>query len=239
MNIIDIIIIVVILLSMLMGFVRGFFKQTVMFVGTLFIVVLAFIFKNPLSLIMYKNLPFLKLGGIFEGLSSLNILFYEVIAFIIALAVLGIALGIIIKLSGIVEKVLKITIILAIPSKILGMIVGFIQGIVVLYVSLFLLSLPMLKVPYINDSKYSKLILEKTPFLSSVTDGIVNTFNEISEFSKNNIKLNSDKKKANRDMVEIMLKNDVTTTENIKVLIDKGKIEIEDADTLLEKYKEE
>lgn len=239
MNIVDIIILVVIALCMLMGFIRGFFKQTVVFVGTILVVILGFVFKNPLSLIMYKNLPFIKFGGVFEGLSSLNILFYEVLAFIIAISVLSIALTIIIKLSGIVEKILKLTIIFAIPSKILGMIVGFIQSIVILYVALFLVSLPILNVPYVKDSKYGKIILEKTPFISSITDGLVKTFNEISEFSKNNISIKSDKKKANRDMVEIMLKNKVTTTDSIKVLIDKNKINIDNVDELLLKYKED
>lgn len=238
MNIVDIIILIVLLLCIFLGFARGFLKQTVMFIGTILVVILAFIFKNPLSLIMYKNLPFVKFGGIFEGLSSLNILMYEIIAFIIALVVLSIVLTIIIKVTGIIEKILKLTIVLILPSKILGMVVGFIQGIVVLYVALFLLSLPILNVPYIKDSKYANIILSKTPLLSSVTDGIVKTFDEVSEFSKNNINITSDKKKANRDMVEVMLKNGVTTSGNIKFLVDKGKLDIDNSEELIEKYKE-
>ena len=132
MNIVDIIIIVSIVLGVLIGFVRGFFKETVIFIGTILVVVLAFVLKNPLSLILYKNLPFFKFKGIFEGISTLNILMYEILAFIIALAILSIALTIIIKISGIIEKILKLTIVLALPSKLLGAIVGFIQSIVVL-----------------------------------------------------------------------------------------------------------
>ena len=119
MNIVDILILVVLISGAFLGFARGFFKQTVMFVGTILVVLLSFIFKNPLSLIMYKNLPFFKFGG----LTSLNILLYETLAFIIALVVLSIVLFVIIKITGIVESVLKITVVLAIPSKILGLIV--------------------------------------------------------------------------------------------------------------------
>ena len=72
MNIVDIIIIVVIILGALTGFIRGFFKETVMFLGTILVVVLAFILKNPLSVILYENLPFFGFGGI----TSLNILLY-------------------------------------------------------------------------------------------------------------------------------------------------------------------
>lgn len=239
MNIVDIIIIVSIVLGVLIGFVRGFFKETVIFIGTILVVVLAFVLKNPLSLILYKNLPFFKFKGIFEGISTLNILIYEILAFIIALAILSIALTIIIKISGIVEKILKLTIVLALPSKLLGAIVGFIQSIVVLYVFLFLLSLPILRVPYIKDSKYAQMILEKTPVISKVTDGLVKTFNEISDFADKNIKNNVDKRQTNREMLEIMLKNDVVTSENVKYLSDKGKIDIDNIDELLSKYKED
>ncbi len=239
MNIVDIIIIVSIVLGVLIGFVRGFFKETVIFIGTILVVVLAFVLKNPLSLILYKNLPFFKFKGIFEGISTLNILMYEILAFIIALAILSIALTIIIKISGIIEKILKLTIVLALPSKLLGAIVGFIQSIVVLYVFLFLLSLPILRVPYIKDSKYAQMILEKTPVISKVTDGLVKTFNEISDFADKNIKNNVDKRQTNREMLEIMLKNDVVTSENVKYLSDKGKIDIDNIDELLSKYKED
>ena len=239
MNIVDIIIIVSIVLGVLIGFVRGFFKETVIFIGTILVVVLAFVLKNPLSLILYKNLPFFKFKGIFEGISTLNILMYEILAFIIALAILSIALTIIIKISGIIEKILKLTIVLALPSKLLGAIVGFIQSIVVLYVFLFLLSLPILRVPYIKDSKYAQMILEKTPVISKVTDGLVKTFNEISDFADKNIKNNVDKRQTNREMLEIMLKNGVVTSENVKYLSDKGKIDIDNIDELLSKYKED
>lgn len=239
MNVVDIIIVVFLIMGTLLGFSRGFLKQTVMFIGTILVVVFAFVLKNPLSIWMYKNLPFIKLDGVFEGLSSLNILIYEIIAFIIALSILSIALAILVRLTGIIEKVLKMTIILAIPSKILGAIVGFIQSVVVLYVILFILTLPILKIPYISDSKYSKIILNDTPFIKGIANNLVDTFNEISELTKDTVKINSDKEETNKNMVEIMLKNKVTTTDSIKILVDKDKLKIDGIDELLEKYKED
>ncbi len=221
MNIVDIIIIVSLLLGAVTGFIRGFFKQTVMFVGTIIVVILSFILKNPLSLILYKNLPFFKFGG----LTSLNILMYEVLAFIICLVIFTLVLGIIIKLTGIIENILKATIILALPSKLLGMLVGIIQSVVILYVVLFILSVPTLKVPYINESKGTNIILTKTPILAGISNDAVSTFNEIYEFTTNDIDL-KDIKITNTKIVEIMLKNKVVTPENIKVLKDSGKIDI-------------
>lgn len=234
MNIVDIIILVFIVLSAFVGFSRGFFKQTIMFVGTILVICLSFIFKNPLSLFMYKNLPFFKFGG----LTSLNILLYEILAFIILIVVLSIVLVILVKITGIVEKILKATIILAIPSKLLGMLVGIIESIVILYFALFILSLPIIKVPYLNESKYAKIIMDKTPILSSVCDNIMKTFDEISEFTEENLKLNFDVNKANKDILEIILKNRVATSDNVRYLVEKDKIKIDNVNELLEMYEE-
>lgn len=234
MNIVDVIIILFLGLGAVTGFVRGFFKQTVMFVGTILVVVLAFLLKNPLSMILYENLPFFKMGG----LTALNILLYEALAFIICIAILSIVLSIIIKISGIIETVLKFTIILALPSKLLGMLVGLIQSVVVVYVILFIISMPVFNVPYVGESKYAKIILEKTPIISSITNDVVSTFDEIKEFSTKKIDIR-DVKNTNRNIVEIMLKNDVVTTDSVILLNEKGKIDIDNLDELINKYKKE
>ena len=232
MNIIDIIIIVCIALGALVGFKRGFFKQTVIFVGTILVVVFAFVLKNPLSLVLYKNLPFFKLWG----LGSLNILLYEVLAFIIAIALLSLVFSIIIKVTGIIEMVLKATIILALPSKLLGMIVGIIQAIVILYVVLFIMSLPVFKIPFIKESNLSNLILTKTPLISSVADNVVISFEEISNtiiYIGNDIK---DVENTNNRITEVLVKNKVITIDNIKYLVDNGKLKITNLELLESNY---
>ena len=233
MNIVDIIIIVVIILGALTGFIRGFFKETVMFLGTILVVVLAFILKNPLSVILYENLPFFGFGGI----TSLNILLYEVFAFIIALSILAIALTIVIKISGILENILRATVVLALPTKLLGLVVGAVRSIVILYVILYIASLPVFRVPLVNESKYSKLILTKTPIISNITEEAVKTFEEIYEFTTKEIDA-KDIDKTNRAIIEVMLKNKVVTAKNVKLLSDNKKIEISNLDELLETYKE-
>lgn len=234
MNIVDVIIILFLGLGAVTGFIRGFFKQTVMFVGTILVVVLAFLLKNPLSMILYENLPFFKMGG----LTALNILLYEALAFIICIAILTIALNIIIKISGIIETVLNFTIIFALPSKLLGMLVGLIQSVVIIYVILFIASMPVFDVKDLSKSKYAKIILEKTPIISNITNDVISTFDEIKEFSTKKIDI-SDVKNTNRNIVDIMLKNDVVTTDSVILLNEKGKIDIDNLDELINKYKKE
>ena len=199
MNIVDTIILLGLFLGAATGFVRGFFKQTVIFLGTILVVVLAFLIKNPLSTIMYQNLPFFKFGG----LTALNILVYEVIAFIIAVTILTLILAIIIKITGIIEKILKFTVILALPSKLLGMIVGIIQSIVIMYIILFIMSLPTLKMDFLKDSKYTNIILTKTPIISNITNDIVKSFNEIAELTKIKIDL-KDADNTNGKIVDVL-----------------------------------
>ena len=59
------------------------------------------------------------------------------------------------------------------------------------------------------------------------------------KFSDENLNKNYDSKKANKEMLEIMLKNKVITVENARILSDKSKIEVDNINELLEKYKEE
>lgn len=232
MNLLDVIILLILGLGAVTGFVRGFFKQTVIFVGTILVVILSFILKNPLSMVLYEYLPFFKFGGI----SSLNIILYEALAFLICIAVLAMVLSIVIKISGIIEKLLKLTIVFALPSKILGMIVGVIQYLVVLYVALFIVSMPVFKMPFLTESKYASIILEKTPIMKEFASDTVKSFNEIAEFTKNSINV-KDIDSTNRNIIEIMLKNDIVNVDSIKLLNDKGKIKIDNIEELENKYK--
>lgn len=234
MNIVDTIILLGLFLGAATGFVRGFFKQTVIFLGTILVVVLAFLIKNPLSTIMYQNLPFFKFGG----LTALNILVYEVIAFIIAVTILALILAIIIKITGIIEKILKFTVILALPSKLLGMLVGIIQSIVIMYIILFIMSLPTLKMDFLKDSKYTNVILTKTPIISNITNDIVKSFNEISELTKIKVNL-KDVDNTNGKIVEVLLKNKIVTIGNVDNLVESRKISIDNYLELKDKYKEE
>lgn len=234
MNLVDVVILLVLGYGAVIGFVRGFFKQTVIFVGTILTVVLSFILKNPLSIILYENLPFFKFGG----LTALNIIMYEALAFMICITVFSMVLSLIIKISSIIEKLLDLTIVFAIPSKILGLVVGLIQSIVILYVGLFIVSMPVFDLPLLSESKYASIVLDKTPVMSKVTSDALNTFNEISEFTKKEINI-KDVDTTNSKIVEIMLKNDIVTVDSIKLLSEKEKIKLINLDELVNKYTKE
>ena len=88
MNIVDILILIFLGFGALIGFKKGFTNQLVSLIGIFAIIILSFILKNPVSVFLYNNLPFINFGGIFKDLTVVNILFYEMIAFFVIFFIL-------------------------------------------------------------------------------------------------------------------------------------------------------
>ena len=105
MNVVDLMIVLVILIGAIIGFKHGFTRQLVSFLGILVITVISFVFKNYISEILYENLPFFSFGGIFKGVTVLNILVYEVIAFLIIFSLLSIIFRIVLLITKVFEKI--------------------------------------------------------------------------------------------------------------------------------------
>ena len=170
MNVVDILIIILLIFGALLGFKRGFTRELVSLVGIFVILFLSFVLKNPISVFLYNNLPFFSFGGIFKDVTVLNILLYEVIAFFIVFFVLTIIFRIILGITKVFEGILNATIILGIPSKILGAVLGAIQSLIYIFFILYLLSIPTFNIGIVKESKVSSYILEKTPILTVVCD---------------------------------------------------------------------
>ena len=168
MNWIDVGCILVVLLYVFLGFKRGVIRTGVSLVGTIAVLVISFVFKDMLANFLMKTLPFFNFTGIFSGITSMNILVYELISFIVIFVLLYCVLNILLSLSGLIEKILKLTIVLAIPSKLLGAVLGLVEGVIMA----FLLSFIMLHLAptekYIMDSKVAIVVLERTPIIGAV-----------------------------------------------------------------------
>ncbi|MBQ2946842.1 MAG: CvpA family protein [Bacilli bacterium] len=223
MSIVDIIILIFLALGVLIGFKRGFTRQLVSLVGIFVIITLSFIFKNPVSVFLYNNLPFFNFGGIFKDITVLNILVYEAIAFFIVFFVLTIIFKILVKLTKWFEKLLNATIILGIPSKILGAVLGVVQNIIYTFIILYILSLPTFNLSIINDSKVGNLILYKTPILNKIANKTLSVFNQVVEL-KEEYDATTNVGEYNQKTLNIMINSGVITKVNAKKLIKKGKI---------------
>ena len=220
MNIVDILIIVFILLGAFIGFRDGFTKALVNAIGVIVVTAIAYVLKNPVSEILMSFMPFFNFGGI----TSLNIVLYEVIAFLLVFSILMIILKIVAVTTGIFETFLKFTIVLGIPSKILGAVVGAIKNYILVFFALYVLSLPTFASwSFINESSYREPILSRTPLLSMVAAQTVSVFDDFASLK--------DK--------YIFLKYKVVTPKTVNSLIDNGKLDIDGIENVLNKYEEE
>ena len=235
MNIVDILIIVFILLGAFIGFRDGFTKALVNAIGVIVVTAIAYVLKNPVSEILMSFMPFFNFGGI----TSLNIVLYEVIAFLLVFSILMIILKIVAVTTGIFETFLKFTIVLGIPSKILGAVVGAIKNYILVFFALYVLSLPTFASwSFINESNYREPILSKTPLLSVVAAQTVSVFDDFASL-KDKYENSDNTNEFNLETIDIFLKYKVVTPKTVNSLIDNGKLDIDGIENVLNKYEEE
>lgn len=226
MNVVDVIIIALLILGGVAGFKAGVIKKLTDFIGMFVVIILAFYLKNYISVIMYENLPFFNFFGLINGIDALNILLYEVIAFLVIFIALLFVLKVILMLTGLVEKILKATVILSIPSKLLGIVVGVIEMYVYLFLILVIVSLPIFDSSFLKDSKMNNFILNNTPVLSGVSEEIIDIYGDVYNIIDN--RKNKTNEQLNEEILKVLIDKKVVTKESAKKLVDKNKIHIND-----------
>ncbi len=232
-NFVDIIILLIIILGGVIGFRDGVIKRLVAVVGMILVIVISFSFKNFLSVIFYENLPFFNFG-VFKSAPILNVILYELLALLIIAALLGVIYYILLTVSGILEKVLKATVILSIPSKILGFVVGLIENYLWVCLFLFIISLPILRLKLVAESKVADYMLNNTPLISNYTGKISVLFDDISGVVYEDENISSETK--NERILDVMLKHKFVTVESADKLIEKNKITVNDK-SFIDKYR--
>ena len=196
--IISIVIIILLIFGIIIGAKRGFTYQLIKMLGIFLVLTLSFLLKNKLALLFLNHFNFIDLD------SAISILFYRGISFIILFFIFRLVLKLILKLSKNFEKVLNATIILGIPSKILGAILGFIEYYIYIFIILVILSIPIFKLD-LKNSFVARFMLNKTPLLSSNNN--VELIDELSlEFNKDVVK--------EEDIVDILVKHKVIKEED-------------------------
>ena len=235
MTIIDAIVILFLLLGAVVGFKRGAIRSLVGLVGTIAVVVIAYYLKNPVADLLYNFVPFFEFSGNFEGLVTLNILLHEAIAYILVFMVLYSILSLILKLTGVIEKILTMTIILGIPSKIIGAVLGFIEAVVFSFIVLFVLLQFNGTSSLVKDSSMAMSILDKTPLIGSMVNETYDAILEIDALEEK-YKDTDNKDAYNGEILSIMLRYHVVSKSTVKRLIDTEKLDFAGASSILETF---
>ena len=232
---IDIVIGIIFLIGLYSGYKKGFLESAIRFIGVCASFVVSYLFKNPISVYLYKHLPFFKLNGIFKGVTVINILIYEIIAFIILFTACLIILKVIAKLTGLVDKALSFIFLIGVPNKILGAAMGLVSSYIFIYFIGIIFTFGCSFFNFEVEKSFLNTIIE-TPILEKTFGKSINALEEISLLAKD-YKDEEEKDEYNYKSLEILLKYKIITSENAKYLSDEKKINIENIDELLEKYK--
>lgn len=238
MNIIDIVIVLILIMFGIVGFKKGAIKEAVSLVGIILVFIIAWSVKGYVGNFLCKYLPFINFTGNLEGVVTLNILLYQLIGFFVAYSVLFSIYTIILKLSGIFQKLVNMTIILLLPSKLIGFVIAFVEGYIITFVVLLTLMIPLKNSTIFTESKLANKIIYETPVISNSTSSISNSINEIydlgDKLSNKEISTND----ANIKTLDIMLKYKVVSPKTVEQLVVLDKLKnVNGTDEVIAKYK--
>ena len=238
MNIIDVIVILIVLLFAMYGMKKGLIKTAVSLVGIILVFIISYLLKNSIAEWMSLNLPFFDFGGSFKGATILNVVIYQLIAFFVIFAILMTIYSVVVSISGLVERILKVTVILAIPSKIGGFILGLFEGIFISLIVIVILSLPTLNFDLIRDSAIRKYLYNNSPIIGNITSNTNDAIDEIIEL-KDKFNMEEDKEDFNLSCMEVLLKHKVVKYDYLEKLVYSGKLKVnkEKALDIMNKYK--
>lgn len=230
LNVVDVIIVLFILLGGVVGFKNGVIKEGTKFIGFFVIVIVSFLLKDSLMVILYENMPFFNFFGFIQGLDAINILLYQLIAFLIIFVALLFLLRVVLVVTGLIEWLVKMTVFFSLPSKILGIGVGVLEYYVYVFIGLYVLSMPVFNLSFVNDSKFADGVLDNTPILSNMVDDTVEVYKDVWEIIKN--KNNDNRKEVNTLVLATLLDNNLITVESARELVESNKIIVDDASFL-------
>lgn len=237
MNILDIGIILLIVCFAITGAKKGLIKSCVSLVGIILVFIISYTFKEQIGNLLCKYLPFFNFSGNLEGLVSLNILIYQLIGFLIIYSILMGIYAIILKVSGWLQKLVNMTIILKLPSAIGGAVIGLIEGYLLVFIVILLAMIPLKNMAIFQESNLVDYIFNKTPILSASTSDITNSVTEIYTLTEDVANKKIDINEANLKSIDIMLKYKVTTPHTIEQLMVLDKLNsIKGLDKVLNKY---
>lgn len=237
MNILDIIIVLILIMCAIVGFKRGAIKEIVSLVGIILVFVISFSLKGVLGNLLCKFLPFFDFAGSIEGLTVLNILLYQLIAFLIIYSLLYSVYMIVVKLSGVVQKLVHMTVVLWLPSKVIGAIVAALTGYIVIFAILLVLLIPLKNSSLFAESSIANYIIYESPVLSSSAEGISSSINEVYQLGEDVSHKRISVNEANLETMDILLKYDIVSPEVARDLVRLDKLDdVSGIDKVIRRY---
>lgn len=217
MNYLDYVFLLILLLFTLLGLKRGFIREVIKTFGFLFSIYLSFNYMHKLANVLMYKLPFFS----FHTYPLLNIWFYKALSFLIIFAALNLVLLLLTYLSKMTEKILNLTIVLGFLNKLGGLLLGFIHGLVIVYILTIILSLPIFKSSLLNGS----LVVKKMSNSKIIKKENINDFNNAMESLSTLDFKEGNENKNNKKLIDILFKYKISSKEEIENLIERDKLD--------------
>lgn len=198
MGIVDAVLICLLIVGALDGVRKGAIRSIVEFVGSILVIVLSWMLKNNFANILIKVYP-----NIGKNV-AVSAIIYNVIAFLILLIAFSILLFVILKITDFIENVFKATIVLGFLSRVVGAVFGAIKAYILIFFALLIMR--GLNIRFIEHSKVSDFMLEKTPLVTPLVEKSYNSIKKAYE-SANPI-----------ESIEYLFNNKIITEENLNKL---------------------
>ena len=144
------------------------------------------------------------------------------IVFVILLSLYSISL----KISRVIQKIVNMTIILWLPSKILGGIVSLIKGYLIIMIISILLIIPFRNLSIFRESKIMNYMLYETPIISNYTDNFIEPVKQIYDLSNDISNETITAQEANKRSINIMIKYKITNQSTVNNLIKLKKLNV-------------
>ncbi len=177
MNILDIILIVIILISMIRGFQLGLIRQLFSLLGFVVAIYMAYHFSQELAPYLHDYIPVPKfdIPSLYKFSQTFNIedMFYNAIAFLIIFIVTKLSLNI---GSQILHQIASLPGLKTI-NRFTGALIGFIQGFILIIIIVHIISvMPWLNVQqYLQGSVIANFVMEITPIITEMLYQLWNT----------------------------------------------------------------
>ena len=203
--IISIVILIFLSFGVLLGIKRGFTYQLIKMLGILVVLILSYLLKDIVASIFIEYFDFIKID------TSISIIFYRMLSFILLCFIFRLILQLLLKVSKVFENILKATVILSIPSKILGGILGFVEYYIYIFIILLILNLPFMPID-INESKIASSMINKTPLMSTKLD--TSLFKDLKEVVDSN--------GSTEDYLKVLLKHRLISKKEAMKILEKN-----------------
>lgn len=229
MNIVDYILIGIIVLWTISGYKNGVIRSLATLVVIVIASIVAYYLKTPVATFLMQSLPFFNFAGAFENILGINILFYNGVAFIFIFVIIYSILNILVVVAGFLDKILRATVILYVPDKVLGAMVGFIQGVMIA----FLFAFTLLQMPnwhaYAYDSALAYKMINRTPVIRTVLAGTTEIIGEINTIiEETDTTSEAELKNAQIKILNTFVSHKLVDASIINDLVDNEKINLTD-----------